>query len=87
VAHAERALGRLARDRERLGEQQLKILAALQALAELDGLGRKLLVGERLESGLELVHAADERLVGAKLLALTHGEELLQDVHGVKEPL
>ena len=49
--HAERALGRLARDRERLEEQVVERLAVLVPLPELGGLGAQLFVaqaGDRL---------------------------------------
>ena len=53
VAHPEAALGRLAHGGEGLEGQLIERFAVLEPLPELDGLGRKLLVGERLEVRLE----------------------------------
>jgi len=81
MPHTQGTSRRLARHREGLRKQPLEVLPALEALTELDGLCGHLLVGQRLEVALEVVHLGDNRLVGAKLLALTECEELLQDVH------
>jgi len=45
VAHTQRSHARLSRDGEGLRQQRIGVLAALDALAELDGLGGKLGVG------------------------------------------
>ena len=55
VAHAQHPAGRLAADREGLGQQRVDRLALGDALAKLDGPGGELLVAERLERGLERV--------------------------------
>ena len=81
VAHAERALGGLAHDRERLGQQVVERLAVGEALRGTRRSWRaSSLVGERLHLGLEGVDLRDERLVLAELPALADGEELRQDV-------
>ena len=71
LALAERALGRLAHRGEGLDQEVVQGLALGQALAELDGLGAQLLVGELLELRFErvdlrhrLVEAFDDPVVG-----------------------
>ena len=61
VALAERALGRFAHRRERLGQQRIERLALFEALPELGRLGAELRVGELHPGGLERVHALHER--------------------------
>jgi len=83
VAHAQRANAGLAGDGEGLRQQVCGGLAALDALAELDGLGGELRVREGLDGRLELVDANHDALVATQCLALTEGEERLKEVsHG-----
>ena len=61
VPHVEHAAAGLAHDGEGLGQQVVERLAVGEALAELGGLAAQLLVGERLERGLEGADLADDR--------------------------
>ena len=63
VAQAERAARRLADDREGLGQQVFEGLARGELLAELDGLGSEIGVGEGLQVRLETVDLADGAVV------------------------
>ena len=69
VAHAQRAHAGLAHGRERLGQQVVELLAALEALAELDRAPRQLLGGFRLHRGFDVVNAPLHFLVGLNLPA------------------
>ena len=60
VAHLHDTTGRLAHDREGLGNEVVEGRASLQALAELDGLGAQRLVREGLDLRLELIRGARE---------------------------
>jgi hypothetical protein len=84
VAHFQRAAGRLAHRRERLGQQLVEGRALLQALAELLGSGAQRLVAELHDLRLELVGGAycacipaHEPLIAA---AENAGEKLTQGV-------
>ena len=60
VAQAERAARGLAHHGKGLGQQVVERLAGGEPLAELDGLGRELGVGQGLQGRLERVDLADE---------------------------
>src|SRR5262249_147449 len=82
---ADRPLERLADGGERLEQEVFELLAVLQPLPELGGLGGELLVGELLEVGLE---RADVRgLLGAALpaTALSEPKELVEAI-GSRHP-
>ncbi len=63
MAQAERAARGLAHDRERLGQQVVEGLAGRELLAELDGLGGEIGVGQGLQGRLERVDLPDEAVV------------------------
>ena len=83
VAHADGALRGLAHARERLGQEVVEILALVEALAELLGLGAQSVVGERGDlvlEGVDLVDALVQPLEGA---TLPRAQDLLEDAHEV----
>ncbi len=82
-ADADRASEPLPDGRERLEEELLERLAALEALLELCGLACELLVGERLELGLERADVGG--LLGQPLEAasLAEAKDLLEGTHAL----
>ena len=70
VALAERALARLAAERERLGHQRLERLAVPSALSQRVSLGAQLVIVEELHLGLDLVNASNRLLELLELLSL-----------------
>jgi hypothetical protein len=80
VAHAERALGRLAHAGERLGQQVVERLALFEPSAELGGLLAELVVGQRLELIFKRIDVAYGGLEAAQGLALARPKQLVQEV-------
>jgi hypothetical protein len=81
VAHAYGALGGLADARKGLGQKVVEVLALVEALAELLGLGAQGVVGERGDlvlEGVDLVDALMQPLEGA---TLARAQDLLEDAH------
>ena len=76
VAHAERALGRLADDREGLGQQGIELFARRHAAAKLVGLGAQRLVRQRRHLRFERVDALDVALVGLEQPLVAAAENL-----------
>jgi hypothetical protein len=62
VAHADRALGRLAHTREGLGQQVVERFTLCRPLAELLGLGPQLRIAQGLECRLKRVDPLDHSL-------------------------
>ncbi len=85
MALADHPLACLADDREGLDEQVVEVLAVVEPLAELAGLGPQRVVGQRLELGLEGVDVGDQGLQGLELAALTRAEDLVEDAHAASE--
>ena len=81
VAHAHRALARLAHQREALVEQIVERLAVARALAQLVGGLPQLLVGVELQLRLEAVDPGDPLLVALELLGLAHAKRAVQERH------
>ena len=79
MAHAERAPGRLAHHREGLGEQVVEPAPALQALAELRGLGLQRGIVEPLDLGLEGVDPVDGAAHPTQHPLVAAAENLLRD--------
>ena len=63
VAQAEGAARGFADDRERFGQQVVEGLAGRELLAELDGPGGEVRIGQGLDGGLERVDLPDEAVV------------------------
>ena len=70
MALAERALARLAAERERLGHQRFERLTVSASLPERIGLGAKLRIVEELHLRLDLVDSGDRLLELLELLPL-----------------
>jgi hypothetical protein len=81
VAHSQRALARLAGDRERLVEQVVERLAVVGALAEVVGALVELGVGLQLELGFEVVDPGDDLLVGLVSLGLAYAQGAIENGH------
>jgi hypothetical protein len=81
VAHSHRALADLTRERERLGQEIVQVLAGLGALAQLGELLLELVVVGFLELGLPTVDPLDALGVGLELLRFAHSEGALEDGH------
>src|SRR5688572_4594227 len=81
MALSERALARLARERERLVEQVVERLAVQVALAERGVALAQLVVRLELELGLIRVDELDLALELLELLALAHAERAVQNRH------
>src|SRR4029079_3584793 len=81
VAHAHRALARLADDREDLGQQVVEVAAVDRLLAQGVDPRAQLRVGLELELGLEGADQRDAALVLLELLGLTDVERALEDAH------
>ena len=81
VAQTERALGRLARQREALVQQVVEGLAVAGPLTQLLGLFAELLVGEELHLGLEGVDAVDPLGVALVLLGLAEAKRAVKNAH------
>ena len=82
-ANPDRALEGLPDGREGLEEQLLERLALLQALLELRGLAGQLLVGERLELGLERADVGGLLGQPFEAAALAEAEDLLEGTHAL----
>ena len=74
VAHAERALRGLAHHGERLVQQAVERLAALEARAEFHGFGAQLLVGKRGDLGFERIDLRHVLLQTLEQAAVTAAE-------------
>ncbi len=81
VAQTERALGRLARQREALVQQVVEGLAVAGPLTQLLGLLAELLDGEELHLGLEGVDAVDPLGVALVLLGLAEAKRAVKNAH------
>ena len=81
MTHAKRALGSLANGGECLGQQRVKRLASLVALAELDRLARQLFVGHLDEIRLEAVDFFNDLLVALNVLVGAKREQLRHETH------
>ncbi len=85
VALAQHPLACFAHDCEGLDEQVVEVLAVVEPLTELAGLGPQGVVGQGLELGLENVDVGDQGLQGLELAALTRAEDLVEDAHAASE--
>ena len=86
VTLADDARRGLAHDGERLDQQVVEALAAVDAAAELGGLGLQRVVGQlgrRLGEGVDVRHQALQRL---ELLAFAGAEDAIEDAHAGIEP-
>jgi hypothetical protein len=86
VALAQHPLARLADHRERLDEEVVEVLAALEALAELACLGLEGRVVQPLHLRLEGGDVRRQRLQRLELLPLARAEDLVEDSHEGPEP-
>src|SRR5215218_4888418 len=84
VALAERPLGDLARECERLEEQLVQRLAVHRTLAELVVALAQLLVGLELELRLEVVDPRDVLLERLELLSLADAQSSVENRHGAE---
>ena len=83
--HAERALGRLAGDGERLEQQVVEQLAVVVALPELGRLGAQLLVAQGGDVRLQLGDPGGLLLEGLEAPALAGAQQLVDDLdHGAR---
>ena len=78
--------GCLAHDRERLDQQVVESLAALDAAAELCGLGAQRVVAERLHGGGLCVDVGNQAFEGLQLLTFTSSEDAIEDAHAGMQP-
>ena len=81
VAHAHRALARLAHEREAFVQQVLEALAAGGALAQLVGGLSQLGVGVVLQLGLESIDPSNPLFVDLELLRFAHAKRAVQNGH------
>ncbi len=79
VTLAERAAAGLPHRRESLGQQVIERFAVFETLLELVRHRAQLVVGERLEVGLDLIDGVGERLEFAQDAAFAGAKHLLQD--------
>jgi hypothetical protein len=81
VPLARHAGGGLAHHGERLCEDVVEVLAALEATTELRGLGAQRVVGERLHPRLEPVDVRDQALECLELLAFAGAKDAIEQFH------
>ncbi len=86
VALADRALGGLATDGERLEQEVVEVGAVVEPLAELVGLGLERVVGQRADLGFEGVDVGHHALQRLDLLAFTGAEDAIEDSHAAVHP-
>jgi len=73
--------GGLPDDGERLGQEVVEILPAVEAVAELHGLGGELLVRQLLDLGLEGPDLGDDRFQRLDLPTFAQVEDLVENSH------
>src|SRR5262245_56755114 len=83
---ADRALRRLACDRERFDQEIVEVLAVVEPLTELGGLGGEGVVRQPFHLRFEGVDVRHEACQCSNLLALAGPEDTIENSHGVPKP-
>ncbi len=86
VTLADDPAGRFAHHRERLDQEVVEGLTALDATAELRRLGAKRVVAERTHCRGLRIDVGNQALQGLQLLAFTSSEDAIEDAHAGSKP-